>query len=105
CLQVLVGSSVNGFGLDTSDADMCLIVSNSLIDRPAGLGTAHPHGSHAGLSADWCMNVPAKIPLVKLTNVRTGINCNNTVGLLNTRLLRAYADLDWELCCCRSRPC
>ncbi|CAG0917106.1 unnamed protein product [Notodromas monacha] len=84
CHLVLVVSSVNGFGLDTSDADMCLIVSNSLIDQRDWAPLILTEVMLVLHTVRGLMYVPAKIPSVKFTNVRTGINCNNTVGLLNT---------------------
>jgi poly(A) RNA polymerase GLD2 len=45
--------------------------------------------------------VPARVPLIRFKQVHTDIevdlNCNNTVGLLNTRLLYCYAGADWRV--------
>jgi DNA polymerase sigma len=40
----------------------------------------------------------ARVPIVKLVHARTGIQCdvgiNSHLGLLNTKLLRLYTELD-----------
>ncbi|KAJ3666288.1 hypothetical protein Zmor_001741 [Zophobas morio] len=43
----------------------------------------------------------AKVPILKFKNKDTGfkvdLNCNNIVGIQNTRLLYSYAQLDWRV--------
>jgi poly(A) RNA polymerase GLD2 len=43
----------------------------------------------------------AKVPILKFKNKETGfeidLNCNNVVGIQNTRLLYCYAQLDWRV--------
>lgn len=43
----------------------------------------------------------AKVPILKFKDKETGfeidLNCNNAVGIRNTRLLHCYARLDWRI--------
>ncbi|CAG0920888.1 unnamed protein product [Notodromas monacha] len=86
CHLVLVGSSVNGFGLDTSDADMCLIVSNSLIDQRDWAPLILTEVMLVLHTVRGLVYVPAKIPLVKFTNVRTGGVCLAVLPSLRRKL-------------------
>lgn len=45
--------------------------------------------------------ISAKVPILKFhdheRNLNVDLNCNNSVGIRNTHLLRCYASLDWRL--------
>jgi poly(A) RNA polymerase GLD2 len=54
----------------------------------------------AGLASEAEL-IMAKVPILKFKNKETGfeidLNCNNVVGIQNTRLLYCYAQLDWRV--------
>lgn len=99
----LVGSSVNGFGRITSDADFCLVTSyksHVRKERKRMMGALHQVRDllcGAPFAQDLQM-VPAKVPIVKFTDAYSGMECdinvNNTIGVRNTELMRQYSKLD-----------
>uniref|UniRef100_H3B2G2 polynucleotide adenylyltransferase n=1 Tax=Latimeria chalumnae TaxID=7897 RepID=H3B2G2_LATCH len=99
----LVGSSLNGFGTRSSDADLCLVVK----EEPVNQRTEARHilslvqQLFYRLSAAY-INRPqlirAKVPIVKfrdnVSGVEFDLNVNNVVGIRNTFLLRTYAYIE-----------
>jgi len=96
----IFGSSSNGFGLDCSDLDMCLMYPKGhAISKNASLvieGISKKL-SELGMSGVDC-RPNARIPIVLFTDPKTGLNCDisvmNPLAVRNTELLRAYSNLD-----------
>ncbi|XP_075979319.1 poly(A) RNA polymerase gld-2 homolog A-like [Anticarsia gemmatalis] len=99
----VVGSTMSGFGLDSSDMDLCLYV------RP--VDELDPR-AHALLHLNYILSyirsfdpnaelIQAKVPILKFRDSRNGLqvdlNCNNVVGIRNTNLLHCYSRLDWRV--------
>ncbi|XP_016925340.2 poly(A) RNA polymerase gld-2 homolog B isoform X2 [Drosophila suzukii] len=116
----LVGSTITGFGTDSSDIDMCL-----LPEQGAHLHQQHYHQHHhfhnekrtealiiltlfnavlkdTEVFQDFNL-IEARVPILRFKDISNGIevdlNFNNCVGIKNTYLLQFYAQLDW-----RTRP-
>ncbi|KAG9488153.1 hypothetical protein GDO78_007775 [Eleutherodactylus coqui] len=95
----LVGSSLNGFGTRSSDADLCLVLK----DEPMNQKTEARHilsllQKHFYTRLGYIERpqlIRAKVPIVKFRDKVSGVefdlNVNNVVGIRNTFLLRAYA--------------
>ncbi|XP_028178731.1 poly(A) RNA polymerase gld-2 homolog B-like [Ostrinia furnacalis] len=99
----VVGSTMSGFGLESSDMDLCLYV------RP--LDNVEPR-AHALLHLNYILGyirsfdpgaelIQAKVPILKFRDARNGLhvdlNCNNVVGIRNTNLLYSYSRMDWRV--------
>ncbi|KAL0821355.1 hypothetical protein ABMA28_005944 [Loxostege sticticalis] len=99
----VVGSTMSGFGLESSDMDLCLYV------RP--LDNVEPR-AHALLHLNYILGyirsfdpgaelIQAKVPILKFRDARNGLqvdlNCNNVVGIRNTNLLYGYSRMDWRV--------
>ncbi|CAK8560954.1 unnamed protein product [Lathyrus sativus] len=96
----LYGSCANSFGVSKSDIDVCLAIQevdmdkSKIIMKLAGI-----------LQSDNLQNVQAltraRVPIVKLMDPVTGISCdiciNNLLAVVNTKLLRDYANIDTRL--------
>ncbi|XP_077142938.1 poly(A) RNA polymerase GLD2 isoform X2 [Ranitomeya variabilis] len=95
----LVGSSLNGFGTRSSDADLCLVIK----DEPMNQKTEARHilsllQKHFYTRLGYIERpqlIRAKVPIVKFRDKVSGVefdlNVNNVVGIRNTFLLRTYA--------------
>ncbi|XP_044258970.1 poly(A) RNA polymerase gld-2 homolog A-like [Tribolium madens] len=100
----LVGSTMSGFALEGSDIDICLLTKP--ISNEPRIDSLHhlDYLQHAllenGLASEAEL-IMAKVPILKFKNKETGfeidLNCNNIVGIQNTRLLYCYAQLDWRV--------
>ncbi|NWV28751.1 GLD2 polymerase, partial [Origma solitaria] len=119
----LVGSSLNGFGTRTSDADLCLVVkeepvnTNFFYDFNTTFQVNQKTEARCILSlvqklfsTKLCnyierpQLIKAKVPIVKFrdkvrqvfcsTNVDFDLNVNNVIGIRNTFLLRTYAFIE-----------
>ncbi|XP_039231518.1 poly(A) RNA polymerase gld-2 homolog B isoform X2 [Drosophila yakuba] len=118
----LVGSTITGFGTDSSDIDMCLLPEQGV--HP------HQHQYHqhqhqhfhnekrtealiiltlfnavlkdTEVFQDFNL-IEARVPILRFKDITNGIevdlNFNNCVGIKNTYLLQLYAQMDW-----RTRP-
>ncbi|XP_053611914.1 poly(A) RNA polymerase gld-2 homolog A-like [Plodia interpunctella] len=99
----VVGSTMSGFALDSSDMDLCLYV------RP--LENVEPR-AHALLHLNYILSyirsfdpnaelIQAKVPILKFRDPRHGLqvdlNCNNVVGVRNTTLLNTFSRMDWRV--------
>ncbi|KAJ0964232.1 hypothetical protein J5N97_029354 [Dioscorea zingiberensis] len=97
----LYGSCANSFGVSNSDIDICLAIDddgdlskNDILLKLADI-----------LQSDNLQNVQAlthaRVPIVKLMDPGTGISCdiciNNLLAVVNTKLLRDYAQIDDRL--------
>ncbi|XP_015599027.1 poly(A) RNA polymerase gld-2 homolog A isoform X3 [Cephus cinctus] len=100
----LVGSTMNGFGSDNSDVDMCLLVRHTEMDqRNEAIG--HLEQILKCLKkCDFIEQlelIQAKVPILKfhdsMQNLEVDLNCNNAVGIRNTHLLYCYSQVDWRV--------
>ncbi|XP_011309656.1 poly(A) RNA polymerase gld-2 homolog A-like [Fopius arisanus] len=100
----LVGSTMNGFGADSSDVDMCLLVRNTeMIQRNEAI--CHLDQIKACLKncdfIDQLTLIQAKVPILKfhdgMQNLDIDLNCNNAVGIRNTHMLYCYSRIDWRV--------
>jgi poly(A) RNA polymerase GLD2 len=99
-----VGSTMSGFGSNTSDVDMCLVIRDTEVDqRMEAVGLLQALSQK--LSTLPCIEnvemIYAKVPILKfrdtIRRLDVDLNCNNFVGIRNTHLLYAYAQMDWRL--------
>ncbi|XP_010272621.1 PREDICTED: UTP:RNA uridylyltransferase 1 [Nelumbo nucifera] len=96
----LYGSCANSFGVSNSDIDVCLEIEDSDISKSEILLKLADM-----LHSDNLQNVQAltraRVPIVKLMDPDTGISCdiciNNVLAVVNTKLLRDYAQIDARL--------
>ncbi|KAJ7962259.1 UTP:RNA uridylyltransferase 1-like [Quillaja saponaria] len=96
----LYGSCANSFGVSKSDIDVCLAIEEADVDKSKILLKLADI-----LQADNLQNVQAltraRVPIVKLMDPVTGILCdiciNNVLAVVNTKLLRDYAQIDERL--------
>ncbi|XP_015186864.1 PREDICTED: poly(A) RNA polymerase gld-2 homolog A-like isoform X4 [Polistes dominula] len=100
----LVGSTMNGFGSDNSDVDMCLLVRHTEMDqRNEAIG--HLDQILRCLKRSDIITklvlIQAKVPILKfhdaMQNLDVDLNCNNAVGIRNTHLLYCYSQIDWRV--------
>lgn len=121
CGLYMVGSTMNGFGVDVSDADFCLLTSGCTSVTRANGGYHHwdiPDERLCGVERlQWLMRlleyerlngniqttdariVYAKVPILRFrwTNdngndkMDVDLCCNNMVGIRNTHLLYCYS--------------
>ncbi|XP_059224181.1 poly(A) RNA polymerase gld-2 homolog B [Stomoxys calcitrans] len=101
----LVGSTISGFGSDTSDVDMCLVSrSASNIDPRMealfNLTVLKDCLSKSG-EFEYFNLIEAKVPILRFRDrvhqLEVDLNFNNCVGIKNTHLLYCYSQLDWRL--------
>ena len=98
---VLYGSSRNNFGTDSADLDMCMIfppnVNIAIIDRPALIERLAETLGKLGMT-DVSSRATARIPIVQFKDPQTGFDCdisfNNPLAVANTKLLKAYSEID-----------
>ncbi|XP_033474392.1 poly(A) RNA polymerase GLD2 [Epinephelus lanceolatus] len=97
----LTGSSMNGLGCRSSDADLCLVLDGnkrpeaihalSVLQRLFKLFKSLPYVERTQL-------IRAKVPILRFrekgSELEFDLNVNNTVGIRNTFLLRSYAYAD-----------
>ncbi|XP_075154293.1 uncharacterized protein LOC142227936 isoform X2 [Haematobia irritans] len=100
----LVGSTISGFGSDTSDVDMCLVSrSASNIDpRVEALFNLTVLQECLSKSEFECFHlIEAKVPILRFRDrvhqLEVDLNFNNCVGIKNTHLLHCYSQMDWRL--------
>ncbi|XP_028128848.1 poly(A) RNA polymerase gld-2 homolog A-like isoform X2 [Diabrotica virgifera virgifera] len=100
----MVGSTMSGFGLESSDIDMCLLTkpctNDPRLDSLHHLDAIRELLVKNEVTADPEL-ILAKVPILKFKDKETGfeidLNCNNAVGIRNTHLLYSYARLDWRV--------
>ncbi|XP_036345463.1 poly(A) RNA polymerase gld-2 homolog A-like [Rhagoletis pomonella] len=101
----LVGSTISGFGADTSDVDMCLVSrsSSSVEPRMEALFNLTVLRDYLSKSAEFenFNLIEAKVPILRFRDrihqLEVDLNFNNCVGIKNTHLLYCYSQLDWRL--------
>ncbi|XP_053303966.1 poly(A) RNA polymerase GLD2 [Spea bombifrons] len=98
----LVGSSLNGFGTRSSDADLCLVMKEEPINQKTEarhiLSLLQKHFYTRLSYIERPQLIRAKVPIVKFRDKVSGVefdlNVNNVVGIRNTFLLRTYAHME-----------
>ncbi|MEE6458496.1 hypothetical protein FKM82_000308 [Ascaphus truei] len=98
----LVGSSLNGFGTRSSDADLCLVVKEEPMNQKTEarniLSVLQKHFYTRLSYIERPQLIRAKVPIVKFRDKVSGVefdlNVNNVVGIRNTFLLRTYAHVE-----------
>ncbi|GAB1606593.1 poly(A) RNA polymerase GLD2-like [Argonauta hians] len=104
CGLYAVGSSMSGFGTNQSDMDLCLMLTREQIDQKCE-ATEILKLVHKGFKKCSFITtsqvIKAKVPILKfwddISNVECDLNINNSVGIRNTHLLKAYASVDWRV--------
>uniref|UniRef100_A0A182HJH5 Uncharacterized protein n=1 Tax=Anopheles arabiensis TaxID=7173 RepID=A0A182HJH5_ANOAR len=101
----LMGSTISGFGTDTSDMDMCIVD----IDGPTYCDSRTEALNNLLRVKSFIESLPtcsfehldlirAKVPILRFRHVEENIDIdlsiNNCVGIRNTHLLNCYAQLD-----------
>uniref|UniRef100_A0A1D1ZJQ6 RNA uridylyltransferase n=1 Tax=Anthurium amnicola TaxID=1678845 RepID=A0A1D1ZJQ6_9ARAE len=99
----LYGSCANTFGVSNSDIDVCLAIDDNGMDKSEillKLADILQSGNLQNVQA----LTRARVPIVKLMDPVTGLSCdiciNNLLAVVNTKLLRDYAQIDdrlWQL--------
>ncbi|KAE9551228.1 hypothetical protein FO519_005561 [Halicephalobus sp. NKZ332] len=103
CGLYIVGSSLNGFGNDKSDMDLCLMITNQELDQKTDainvLRTVeYLVSSIPNLQS--CQLIEAKVPILRILfkdGLTVDLNANNSVAIRNTHLLCYYAFSDWRV--------
>ncbi|KAI0987736.1 hypothetical protein GJ496_009938 [Pomphorhynchus laevis] len=101
CSLHLVGSSSNGFGSSTADADMCLMLTDDKIcQRTESIYLLRLiQRAMRKLSFIYFpFVIRAKVPILRFTDRISGVsvdlNLNNSAGIQNTRLIKAFSTKD-----------
>ncbi|WOL10829.1 UTP:RNA uridylyltransferase 1-like [Canna indica] len=96
----LYGSCANSFGVSKSDIDVCLAIDDhdsSKSDILLKLAEILESGNLQNVQA----LTRARVPIVKLMDPVTGLSCdicvNNLLAVVNTKLLKDYAQIDERL--------
>lgn len=104
CGLYVVGSSMNGFGSNTSDMDLCLMLCHSQIDQKreaTEILSILYKALRKCLFLKQVLLIRAKVPILKFTDavshVECDLNVNNSVGIRNTHLLNSYSKMDVRL--------
>ncbi|XP_018646614.1 poly(A) polymerase cid (pap) (caffein-induced death protein), putative [Schistosoma mansoni] len=100
----IVGSSINGFGSNQSDMDMCLLVTSRDLHQKNEATFILSRLLQSLRKCRFLHNftlIRAKVPIIKFRDKYAGIDCdlnvNNVIGLYNTHLLAMYAKVDWRV--------
>ncbi|XP_066510043.1 poly(A) RNA polymerase GLD2-like [Hoplias malabaricus] len=102
CARVfLAGSSLNGFGSRSSDADLCLVVQDGPVNQRTDAVYILSLVRKLLFKLSYIEKpqlIRAKVPILKFTHRISGVefdlNVNNVVGIRNTFLLRTYAYIE-----------
>ncbi|GFX83437.1 poly(A) RNA polymerase GLD2 [Trichonephila clavipes] len=104
CGLYVVGSSMTGLGVKSSDIDMCLMLTDSEVDQQKeAIKILHSvkYLFHKYKFLYDMQVIYAKVPILKFAEFESGIevdlNINNTIGIRNTQLLSSYARTDERL--------
>lgn len=102
----LVGSTISGFGLDTSDVDMCLVSRcftnlDSRSEAMMHLSLLRDHLQTTSGIFDHFNLIQAKVPILRfndtLHKLEIDLNFNNCVGIRNTHLLHCYGQSECSI--------
>lgn len=94
----LTGSSMNGLGSRSSDADLCLVTGENKKANAINVLSQLQHSFRSLSYIEKIQLIRAKVPILRFrrkgSNLEFDLNVNNTVGIRNTFLLRSYAYAD-----------
>ncbi|XP_036384747.1 poly(A) RNA polymerase GLD2 [Megalops cyprinoides] len=97
----LAGSSLNGFGSRSSDADLCLVVQEGPLNQKTDAVYILSLVQKLFYRLSYIERpqlIRAKVPILKFRDKVSGVefdlNVNNVVGIRNTFLLRTYAYIE-----------
>ncbi|XP_058491442.1 poly(A) RNA polymerase GLD2 [Solea solea] len=97
----LTGSSMNGLGCRSSDADLCLVIQAKKRADTIHTLSALQRLFNSLSYIDRTQLIRAKVPILKFreknSDLEFDLNINNTVGIRNTFLLRSYAYADLRI--------
>uniref|UniRef100_T1HJ60 Uncharacterized protein n=1 Tax=Rhodnius prolixus TaxID=13249 RepID=T1HJ60_RHOPR len=100
----MVGSTMNGFGIESSDVDMCLVIRHAEVDQRNEALSYLKEILNIFSQCEYVENlelIQAKVPILKFRDSKQGmqvdLNCNNSVGIRNTHLLYCYGRMDWRV--------
>uniref|UniRef100_A0A7N6A1L0 polynucleotide adenylyltransferase n=1 Tax=Anabas testudineus TaxID=64144 RepID=A0A7N6A1L0_ANATE len=88
----LTGSSMNGLGCRSSDADLCLVLKGKRRNDPINVLSALQRLFKSLSYVERTQLIRAKVPILRFrekgSDLQFDLNVNNTVGIRNTFLLR-----------------
>jgi len=98
----IIGSTANGLGTIHSDIDLSFIVNHLIYGLQFSksrnlsiLGQIKSILKRNGFHLIDCRLIEARVPILRyrdgLTGIQVEINCNNQIGIRNTRLLYCYS--------------
>ncbi|XP_018524047.1 poly(A) RNA polymerase GLD2 isoform X1 [Lates calcarifer] len=94
----LTGSSMNGLGCRSSDADLCLVLKGNKRHDPIQVLSVLQRLFRSLSYVERTHLIRAKVPILRFrergSDLEFDLNINNTVGIRNTFLLRSYAYAD-----------
>ncbi|KAM8887002.1 poly(A) RNA polymerase GLD2 isoform 2-T2 [Spinachia spinachia] len=97
----LTGSSMNGLGCRSSDADLCLVLKENKRQDPIHILSVLQRLFKSLPYVEKTQLIRAKVPILKFrekgSDLEFDLNINNTVGIRNTFLLRSYAYADLRI--------
>ncbi|XP_037337829.2 poly(A) RNA polymerase GLD2 isoform X2 [Pungitius pungitius] len=97
----LTGSSMNGLGCRSSDADLCLVLKGNKRQDPIHILSVLQRLFKSLSYVEKTQLIRAKVPILKFrekgSDLEFDLNINNTVGIRNTFLLRSYAYADLRI--------
>ncbi|XP_034547788.1 poly(A) RNA polymerase GLD2 [Notolabrus celidotus] len=97
----LTGSSMNGLGCRSSDADMCLVIRGNRRTDPIQVLSVLQKLFRSLSYVERTQLIRAKVPILRFkekgSDLEFDLNVNNTVGIRNTFLLRSYAYADLRI--------
>ncbi|XP_008279697.1 poly(A) RNA polymerase GLD2 [Stegastes partitus] len=97
----LTGSSMNGLGCRSSDADLCLVIKGNKRPDPIQVLSRLQRTFRTLSYVERTQLIRAKVPILRFrergSDLEFDLNINNTVGIRNTFLLRSYAYADLRI--------
>ncbi|KAF7660168.1 hypothetical protein LDENG_00286920 [Lucifuga dentata] len=97
----LTGSSMNGLGCRSSDADMCLVLKGFRRPDPIYILSVLHRLFNSLSYIGRTQLIRAKVPILRFrekgSDLEFDLNINNTVGIRNTFLLKSYAYADLRI--------
>ncbi|XP_059194188.1 poly(A) RNA polymerase GLD2 [Centropristis striata] len=97
----LTGSSMNGLGCRSSDADLCLVIKGNKKHEPIHVLSVLQRSFKSLSYVERTQLIRAKVPILRFrergSDLEFDLNVNNTVGIRNTFLLRSYAYADLRI--------
>ncbi|KAK6032962.1 PAP/25A associated domain protein [Ostertagia ostertagi] len=106
CGLYVVGSSLNGFGNNTSDMDLCLMITNKDLDQKTDAVVVLNMILSTLQHTEWVSHqklILAKVPILRIkfappfSDITVDLNANNSVAIKNTHLLCYYSSFDWRV--------